>query len=119
MEENEFIISILKLANEYDFQDKLLWDHELNFSISCSDFFCWGCADEEPVTKNDLELLKQSLKDDSTTGDLLYCARKRKIRPQGAFYKIIASSKRHFFDACGPERKAGIGNPISGKDDGR
>ena len=42
---------------------------------------------------------------------LLYCARKRKMRPQGAMYKTIPKTLWHLFDVCGEEREMNMGNP--------
>jgi hypothetical protein len=40
----------------------------------------------------------------------LYAARIRKMRPQGAAYPERAATQA-LFDACGPERAIGFGNP--------
>ncbi|UDL15984.1 hypothetical protein QEH42_gp234 [Microbacterium phage Pumpernickel] len=42
---------------------------------------------------------------------LLFAAKSRKMRPQGAYYKSIPENIWHLFDACGPEREVGMGNP--------
>lgn len=35
---------------------------------------------------------------------LLFCCRKRKMRPQKPYYKHLAEALHPLFDACGPER---------------
>lgn len=42
---------------------------------------------------------------------LLWCARQRATRPQGAYYKHLDPRLHHLFDAVGPEREVGLGNP--------
>jgi len=115
-------------------------DFLLNFSrqeicIMCNDVFFWGCADAEPVeNEKDRELLRKSLQDVKeidelcSWGALLFVARKRQERPQGAFYKYLdvhdikkgepmqfneeATAKMHeLFNAAGPKRETGFGNP--------
>jgi hypothetical protein len=121
--------------------DSLFWrgsgpngiDGPIVFSASCSDFFWWGTADVEEITYTDVPALEQALLDLKAVTDYpttftgqggpltydwthlageLYAARKRQMRPQGAAYSkdwppaIIA-----LFDACGPVRDTGLGNP--------
>ena len=108
----EEIKEILIIFAKYDWCEGLYWDMDLNFYVSCNDLFAWGCADAEDVTIKDLPLLKQSFEDDKYYGIELYCARKRKMRPQGAFYKSFEKESWPLFDACGPEREVGFGNPL-------
>lgn len=42
----------------------------------------------------------------TSLGLLLYCARVRKMRPQGAFYDAFPPEVADMFDAAGPEREA-------------
>lgn len=86
----------------------------------CNDMFWWGCADAEDITEADLPLLRQTRDDLIAAGDghldelaSLYCARKRGMRPQGAWYRVAALTPQvqALFDACGPERETGLGNP--------
>ena len=96
---------------EHDLFEEILWDGELRFYANCNDFFYWGCADGEPISKDDLDLLESSINDSKDyNGVLLYCARKRKMRPQGAYYKHLEKDKV-LFDACGDEREIDIANP--------
>ena len=94
--------------------------------VQCNDFFFWGSADCEEITPDDLPALAQACKDanevtlhdvngkqygyGSVYGPSLWIARKRGERPQGACYP------KHkelwpLYDACGPEREVGLGNP--------
>lgn len=100
----EIELEIMKLFEKYDACDELYWDAFLEFYVHCNDFFAWACADCEHVNgKEDLELLKECFKDSEYHGVLLYCAKKRKMRPQGAYYKYLKKDEK-LFDACGPER---------------
>jgi len=116
----EYKINLLKLAAEYDFREDLYWNKDLRFLIMCSDVFAWGYADLESITsQEDVDLLEQCIKDCQVAGQFgevyasqLYCAKKRKMRPQGAYYKHIEVKELWpLFDACGPEREVNFGNP--------
>jgi len=95
-------------------------------SLHCNvnDVFAWGCADAEDIDENsigDLERARTDLLEaDGRMGGLvtsmLYAARKREMRPQGAMYQHIPEGVRHLFDECGPERETGFGNPESQHD---
>ena len=109
------IKTILKLFAKYDCFTELMWNTNLDFAIICSDAFWWACADAEPIeSKEDIQNLKLALQDcgdSGSDGPLLYCARRRKMRPQGAMYKYIHQTNKHLFDKCGPEREVGFLNP--------
>lgn len=79
--------------------------------INCNDLFYWACADAEIVTDKNIDVLEQSYKDSQDYGGILFCCRVRGMRPQGAYYKYIPKDEHKLFDACGPERPTGIGNP--------
>jgi hypothetical protein len=116
------IIRLLKVLIDQDVQDQVRWYYMDNGDIGCysecSDFFWWGTADgEEITTREDIELLVKAIEDcravDSTLwayGPLLYCARKRTMRPQGAAYPY---DKRiwFLFNQAGEQRETGLGNP--------
>jgi hypothetical protein len=58
--------------------------------VLCNDFFFWARSDAVDVTEETLpELEKAILDSDNIYGPLLYCARQREMRPQGAYYKTI------------------------------
>lgn len=108
----EFVEKLLKLVAEHEANDELIWHSNLDFYILCNDIFAWGCADGEDVTPESLPVLEQALKDATfPDGPLLYCARMRNMRPQGAAYTFIQKENWPLFDACGPEREVGLGNP--------
>lgn len=108
----EFVRRILVLIAEYDCQDDIFWDEDLNFFVNCNDFFFWGVADAEIINPGDLELFKKSLEEADDFGPLLFVARKRKMRPQNAAYeKIIPSQYHKLFNECGSEREIGFFNP--------
>lgn len=118
-------------------EDFIVNTKEQEIAVICNDVFAWGFADAEDIeTSDDIELLRQSIKDctaiepRSSHGALLYCARKRNMRPQGAYYKYLdvydykkdqppelnaeATAKMHkLFNDAGPEREVGFGNPYA------
>lgn len=119
MADLDFVTRVLK-AFEFDATDSLWWrfdNGELRVFAKCSDFFHWGSADLEEIQPSDLELLEQAVKDtvaaDNTNvwvGEL-FCARKRKMRPQGACYKHLPEALWPLFDAAGPVRETDLRNP--------
>lgn len=120
MEQNEFIIAVLRLFDEMDSHESLWWrvyDNRVVFLINCNDWFAWGCADAEEITPDNLEVLSACMRDMPVDHEhmayLLFCCRVRKMRPQGACYRSIHPDIRHLFDACGPARGTGFGNPKS------
>jgi hypothetical protein len=92
-----------------DYRYLTLEDDKVTCFINCNDFFWWACGDCEEL--DDWNLLEQSLIDAGDDGCLLYCARKRKMRPQGAFYKYLKLENLHWFDECGEKREINFGNP--------
>lgn len=82
--------------------------------VNCNDLFVWGCADGEEITVETLTEFHKALSDcggNLNTASDLYCARRRKMRPQGACYSHYNKKYWSLFDACGPEREVGLGNP--------
>lgn len=124
----DFAIRIFKIFASIDCRDDLWWnidnDNNFTFSTNCNDVFWWGCADAEDITPeniNQLELAINDLKDlDKRKGKdnldeifyapSLFCARVRKMRPQGAFYGHLSDELAELFDACGPEREVSFSN---------
>lgn len=120
-EQLRFIHDVLKLARAGDFSGELLWysdGERITISVDVSDVFAWGGADCEDVTPERLPVLAQAMADlkaihphdDMYTVDL-YAARIRGERPQGAAYPKERAATQALFDACGPEREVGLGNP--------
>lgn len=121
-----FLEEILRLAASDRIANDLMWSEEdgkLFCGVDCSDCFFWGSADAEPLTPETLPILRQALEECEAmdkehtdwycyifVGDL-FAARIRKMRPQGASYEIYPPGLWPLFDACGPERETGLGNP--------
>lgn len=116
---DEGIKKLLILMAENDCQEDIWWNERLDFFINCNDVFAWGCSDSEDVTEPDIPALEKALEDaGGIWGPLLYCARKCGMRPQGAFMEKIPPGVRPLFDAAGPPREVGLGNPHPHPDDG-
>jgi hypothetical protein len=116
--EHEFLVRVLKIFSDADAHNDLLWwvrDDGPHMYANVSDVFAWGGADAEDITPDTLPVLEQALADlkairqEHLVGEL-YAARIRKMRPQGAAYPAEAAAQA-LFNACGPERELGIGNP--------
>lgn len=117
-----FVTDVLKLFANHDICSSLQWSISdkgtVVFNTNANDLFAWGSADGEDVTPENLPLLEQAINEclarDAITGAIygcdLFAARVRKMRPQGAAYPD-ERSLWPLFDACGPERKTGLGNP--------
>lgn len=114
-----FVVQVLTLANKWDFYGELFWsiseddDTLVLFRANCNDLFYWGCADAEEIMPNDIDSLNQAFVDcGGVWGVWLWCARKRQQRPQGAAYAFFDEALWPLFDACGPVRETGLGNPF-------
>ncbi len=92
----ELIFKLLKLAAEYDFTGNLIWSEDLEFGIICNDFFAPAADAEYIKNEDDLKLLEQSMKDMPHFGELLYCARRRKLQPQKGYFDFLKKDKERF-----------------------
>lgn len=103
--------------------DNLWWRTDAEYApitllVHCNDLFAWGCSDCEPLGPSNIAALEQAYTDAKAAGDLchadlLWVARQRGMRPQGAYYKYFKKGMWSLFDACGPEREVGLGNPYA------
>lgn len=123
----ELILPLLQLCAEFEAQDDIWWrcDGEyapITFYAMCNDFFYWGVSDAEEITTHTLPVLREAFEACEAVeptigccfGMMLYCAKIRKLRPQGSVYRnTIPESLWPLFDECGPPREIGFGNPES------
>lgn len=118
---------MLLLIAKYQLFEGVLWHQNkeggFDFTVACSDFFWWETADFEEVDEKTFPELEQALSDKMEAasgpmhhGALLYCARRRKMRPQGYYYKYLVPETHVLFDACGPEREMDEMNPHDQKE---
>ena len=119
-----FVAQVLKLFADHSEHDAIIWSvdatGDIQFHVICSDCFFWGTADSEPITEENFPILEASFVDAKTALDslgaiyapILFVARVRQQRPQGAAYPNHPELWP-LFDACGPKREIGIGNPRS------
>lgn len=120
MTELEFIKRVLAAFEDW-WKEDVGWrvdEDGIRFFALCSDVFWWGSADAEDIRPEDVELLERCKADlvalegrEPTCLPELYAARKRGMRPQGAWYTSVDSSIHHLFDVCGPPREVELGNP--------
>jgi hypothetical protein len=110
---DEFVKRLLVICAEHDVTESISWNTSLEFFVKCNDFFFWACADAVDILPENLETFRQALQDAGLIcGPLLFCARERKMRPQGASYKYLKQELWPLFNACGPEREIGMFNPL-------
>lgn len=127
----DFIIEVLRVVSDNDDTSAIWWrcDGEwapVTFFVNCNDLFFWGSADTETITPGNIGELVRAYADAEAIdkcayASQLFCARVRKMRPQGACYpEPIFADRRDepetlklwaLYDACGPERETGFGNP--------
>ncbi|MBY0355526.1 MAG: hypothetical protein K2Q12_07325 [Rickettsiales bacterium] len=91
--------------------DLFVEDGQCGLHVNCNDLFGWGCADSEEVELDDLASFQECLTLVPKGGIDLWVCRKRQARPQGAVYSYYDKEHWPLFDACGPEREIGFGNP--------
>lgn len=112
----DFIYEVLRLMDETDCYHAIWWRctgefAPVTFFVNCNDLFEWATADCETLTPDDLPALQTSIaevreidkkgEEDHDWGFLLWCARKRQMRPQQPAYPNN-ERLRALFDACGP-----------------
>jgi hypothetical protein len=105
MSREDFTNRVLAFFAENDIREYLFWTQDLHFFILCNDLFCWGCSDLEPLAEESLLDLARACADAGDDGPLLYCARRRGMRPQIAMYEHFEERNWPLFDSAGPERE--------------
>jgi hypothetical protein len=121
LDQLQFLHALLALSSRIDLGEQLMLHtdgQQIHASVNISDVFWWGGADAEDVTPETLPALERAYTDlraihptaDMYTAEL-YAARLRGMRPQGAAYPKERAATQALFDACGPERPTGLGNP--------
>ena len=127
MTDERFVTEFLRFVGDTDLDLEAVFprstaDGGVRLIIGCNDFFYWGTADGEELTPADLPLLRQCVDDlkaaEKHSEDhcwLLFCARKRGMRPQRPFFRAYSRKEaayvgdqlsppvRALFDACGPD----------------
>ncbi|MEM6610208.1 MAG: hypothetical protein AAF689_16715 [Pseudomonadota bacterium] len=86
-------------------------DGDPTLYVLCNDLFLWACADMEELDILDLPGLCAALAESPENGELLWVCRKRRMRPQGAYYNYFSDQEVALLNACGPVRETGFGNP--------
>jgi len=124
-ERHDFERAVMAIFQKSECTESLMWrvlDDSIAFSVNISDVFAWGGADAEEISYQDLPLLVETWADLTVLDKTLwlpelYAARKRGERPQGAAYPSALDGwkLKELFDACGPVRTTGFGNPRSKK----
>lgn len=116
------VLEIFSLSHADAYGD-LFWrvdEGKVSLYANVSDVFAWGGSDCEPITVETLPELERAYADLKEVGGEeftaeLFAARRRQMRPQGAAYPGKADSAgaavAALYNACGPEREIGLGNP--------
>lgn len=129
----ESLARFFRITDNADCYDSFWWRanepqyEPFKLLVNCNDLFYWASADCEEITPDNLDILEQAFKDikpfydlwaksfKSGKGDkvpyvpmdlapLLFCARVRNMRPQGAYYQDFPPGVDVLFDEAGPER---------------
>lgn len=117
---NDFVKKVLEIFWRYDSHNDLYWrvdDGVVTFFVNCNDQFYWGTADLETIEPEDVERLEKAFQDvlaigaDVEYAAALFAARNRGMRPQHAAYPFDQRDLWPLYDACGPPRVVGLGNP--------
>lgn len=110
----EHVLPFFSTIAKHDLFSEAYWHQDFKFlGIICNDVFAWGCGDlEEVASIDDVNQLDRACEEaGEIDGPILYCARRRGMRPQGAMYKGFQKENWILFDACGPEREIDLFNP--------
>jgi len=104
----ETIISELVIPFDL-FSSEIFWNHDadgvLYAAANCNDLFFWATSDLEKIALSDIPDIKTAITDSPDNGLILWCCRKRKMRPQTPYYGHL-KGEEHLFDACGDERNS-------------
>jgi hypothetical protein len=119
-----FLLRVLAVVDDHEQRGDLYWRTDehyapVTFWVDCSDVFAWGGSDCEHVGPQNVGELERAYADAKAAcehGEFyaahLFAARMRKMRPQGAAYPPNDyKGLWPLFDACGPRRETGLGNP--------
>ena len=119
-----WVFELLEMFGDGDAGDGLRWRDDgagLTFKVDCRDTFYRGTADSEEIAEADLPELQRAMTDSSCCPagrdlwPVLWCARKRGMRPMDVFYRRVlnghldsgaAGTLAALFDAAGPARPA-------------
>lgn len=120
-DEAAFVWQVMAMFS-FDANDDLFWrvdDGHMSMHANCGDVFAWGgSALEEIKPENFAELERARTDANDAAGEpthewpMLFVARVRGLRPQGAMYRHIRPELHDLFDECGPVRQVGLGNPV-------
>lgn len=114
---HSYVLRVLDLVARTDSYEDITWRTDgryspVTFWVRCPDLFHWATSDAEELTEETLPDLVQAYADVAATtgnyryGAALYCARRRRMRPQGVAYP---SNEKLWplFDACESQRETG------------
>ena len=125
--QNDFVTQLLTWIAEEDLHGSIFWrtdeaSKNITFFVNTNDILAWGCADAEEINEQTFPVLQQAVADckaidpicGANIGCDLFACRMNKMRPQGAVYLTNLANRKFWplFDACGPERIVGYGNPF-------
>ena len=79
-------------------------DGAVRMYVDCSDLFFWACADAEEISFDELNDLSEYVSISPGFGGLMWCAKKRGMRPQKPYYKLFSKAESEILDGFGPER---------------
>jgi hypothetical protein len=115
-EHSRFVRRVMEIFAWADAQSTMWWNERGQLFANVSDVFWWGTSDMEEITPATLPVLEQTFRDLKyldETYDLavLYAARIRKMRPQGAAYEYHSVEVQALLNECGPRRERSLTNP--------
>lgn len=116
--QHDEILTTLQAVAASQCHDQVWWrtDGEyapVTFLVNCNDVFYWGCSDCEELTPENRDIFVKACEEARSYGPELFVARVRNMRPQGAIYKGMKPELAALFNAAGPERNVGLGNPMN------
>lgn len=120
----ELFLKVAKLVAKYDCHHEIFWHESLKVFALVNDVFYWGTADAEEITEENFPVLETAFADIIAASKnhegpflfgaeaiMLFACRIRNLRPQNAVLKMLTAHILELFNACGPERPVGLGNP--------
>lgn len=103
------LLQLLRIMHANKIYTGIVWHFDntkISVAIECNDLFWYAESDiQEIKSKRDLAILEESFELSPKLGFLLFCCRKRKMRPHPSFYENIPVDEWVLFNDCGKPRK--------------
>lgn len=118
-EQLKFLTEFFQITYDYDAQDMFWWkidNNQVRIFVNCNDLFWWATGDNEEVTPNNINLLRNSFEEcrkigHQFYGDSYFACRVRQMRPMDVMLNKMKPELKALFESVGPKRENNMCNP--------